>query len=206
MGKIQPEVLIRTTGITQQQHRDKDKSMSAKSRSSHFRAKLSQHLLQKAKGFTLIELLVVVVIVGILSAVAIPTFLNQVRRARVAEAQSGLTEVQRVSEVYRLDDGVYPSEFIDIASENDTPIVGINGTLYLNDPWTTKAPNYKQPVNDGAKYNTGQGTESTFWITTADVANKPAYKNGKGDALKCEVGLGTQVDEGNLDDGCNLKG
>lgn len=175
--------------------------MSAKSRSSHFRAKYSQFLLQKAKGFTLIELLVVVVIVGILSAVAIPTFLNQVRRARVAEAQSALTEVQRASEVYRLDVGLYPDDFAEISSENDTVTVGLNGTLYVNDPWTTKAPNYEPPVP-----SKGEGSIGVLWSTTADTANSPAYKNGKGFALVCEVGLGNQVDEGNLDDGCNLKG
>jgi len=175
--------------------------MSAKSRSSHFRVKYSQFLLQQAKGFTLIELLVVVVIVGILSAVAIPTFLNQVRRARVAEAQSALTEVQRASEVYRLDVGLYPSEFLDISSQNDTLATGRNGTLYLNDPWTTKAPNYELPVASAIT-----GSTAVLWTTTADTADAPAYKNGNGTALTCKVGLGTQVTNGNLDDGCNLKG
>jgi type II secretion system protein G len=79
--------------------------MSAKSRQSLFRAKLAQHILSASKGFTLIELLVVIVIVGILSAVAIPQFLNQVRRSRTAEAQAALTAVGRASEVYRLDFG-----------------------------------------------------------------------------------------------------
>jgi hypothetical protein len=39
---------------------------------------------------TLIKLLAVIVIVGILSAISIPNFLNHIRRSRVAEAQTAL--------------------------------------------------------------------------------------------------------------------
>ena len=158
--------------------------MSAKSRQSLFRAKLAQQILSKAKGFTLIELLVVIVIVGILSAVAIPQFLNQVRRSRTAEAQAALTAVGRASEVYRLDFSQYPSDYTTIQYGCPTTYCGAKQDKYMNDPWS--APNYQTPVATNISSVSPQGIR---WDTTA---NNDKYITASGSRIQCTIGLGSR--------------
>lgn len=50
------------------------------------------------KGFTLIELLTVVLIIGILTAVALPQYQNVIARSRISEAQSIMRTIYDTSE------------------------------------------------------------------------------------------------------------
>jgi type IV pilus assembly protein PilA len=62
-------------------------------------------------GFTLVELLVVMLILGLLAAIAIPSFFNQRDKARDADAKTQARTAQTAIETYATDhDGEYDSD------------------------------------------------------------------------------------------------
>lgn len=64
--------------------------------------------LQRARGFTLIELMIVVAVIGILSAIAAPSYTEYIRRGHRAEARAGLLQAQQWLERAATATGTYP--------------------------------------------------------------------------------------------------
>ena len=65
------------------------------------------------RGLTLIELLMVILIVGILAAIAVPTYSNYMIRARRADAKTALEQIRGAQEMWRAERGCYAQDGVD---------------------------------------------------------------------------------------------
>lgn len=83
--------------------------------------KKSKNILQK--GFTLVELMIVIVIVGILSAVALPNFLSQTDKAKATEAKTQAASLLKQVTVDSLGSNI--TSAVGIANTNGTGSVAV---------------------------------------------------------------------------------
>ena len=77
-------------------------------------------------GFTLIELLVVILIIGILAAIAIPSFLNQKGKAQDSSAKTQAASLQTAMETYATDNsGSYEGGTLGV-EDGDTLLIQVD--------------------------------------------------------------------------------
>lgn len=93
------------------------------------------------RGFTLIELMITVAIVGILAAVAYPSFTQYFVRAKRSAAQSFMHSVANKQEQYMLDRRSYAADLatLNVSAPAD---VSANYTITVTSDMTTTPPSY----------------------------------------------------------------
>jgi type IV pilus assembly protein PilA len=119
---------------------------------------------KEERGFTLIELLVVVLVIGVLAAIAIPSFLNQQTKAYDASAKELAHSAELAGETYATDnDGSYTGLTAGKLSQYDPTIntTAGNGNAYVVTPITGVTQSGYQITTHSAK-----GSD-TFTVTRA---------------------------------------
>lgn len=152
--------------------------------SAHPIEKLQSMRTKDEDGFTLIELLVVVVILGILTAIAIPTYLNYRKSANDKAAQSDLRNAISTFEVCNSDTG-YPTASTDAGvltncASQDNKISLSSGTTirYVVTPTSAAAGK----VTSYAIYSTNSGGNSDK-VYCYDSLNGGSVKTATGTTL-----------------------
>ena len=122
-----------------------------------------------SKGFTLIELMIVVVVIGILAAVAWPSYQEYLKRSRRSDAQSLMLSISSKEQQFILDRRQY------------TDVVGTGGLNIPAQGWNCTADSNKTCAN--AYYN--------VTVDLVTCAPPPACFTVAGRPVGVQVGDGT---------------
>jgi type IV pilus assembly protein PilE len=121
--------------------------------------------LDRSKGFSLIELMIVVTIVGVLAAIALPSYRNHLLRTNRTEAKSTLLNVQVAQEKFFLQNNRYAQTTAELSN---LPPAG------LGIPLTTPSGRYAIDFL-GAPTNTTYTIQATAQGDQADDTDCPLY-------------------------------
>jgi type IV pilus assembly protein PilA len=117
-------------------------------------------------GFTLIELLVVIIIIAILAAIAIPTFLGQRQKAQDASAKSLVRNAMTAVESQFVDSQAYAAATVVVSAHAIEPSITFNngGTINATTLTVTATSTASQRTVDYV------GGTSTYGIGTMSVS------------------------------------
>ena len=132
-------------------------------------------MINKGKGFSLIELMVVVSIVGLLTAVAVPSYTAYISRANRVDAKDKLSEAMFEMERFATRNRTYSSDMTDLGYATNPAIsnegyyqisaaaCGAGITVCVNLTATPVAGEYQAETGEVALTLDSRGTKTGKW-------------------------------------------
>lgn len=133
---------------------------------------------KKLKGFTLIEMLIAVAILGIIAAIAFPSYQEQVRKSKRKDAVYALTDIANRMERYY--------------SENNTYVITDLTDINLDDPATSPDGLYTLQV---------RGLATTYTARAIPVTGKSQASDSSCTAFQL-TSVGARTATGTLGNDC----
>lgn len=126
---------------------------------------------RRATGFTIVELLIVIVVIAILAAVTVVAYNGIQQRARDSTRTSDIAAIHRALELYRADNGVFPSVGTDNIGYNISTLSTALVPTYIasipNDP-NTSLTNYQ--------YVRGAASSGAYGIRISYETRTPCHR------------------------------
>ncbi len=123
-------------------------------------------------GFTLFELMIVMIIIGMLAAIAIPSYIRAVTRAKEAVLREDLHTIREAIDSYTVDKEKAPQGLDDLVQAGYLKTVPIDPITSRNDTWITSESDTLTDINEtqggvGDVHSGSQGvsTEGTTYNT-----------------------------------------
>jgi general secretion pathway protein G len=125
------------------------------------------------QGFTLIELMIVMTIIGLLAAIAIPSYLRSVQKAKEAVLKEDLHTMRTSIDSYTVDKEKAPQGLDDLVQGGYLKTVPIDPITGHNDTWITSQSDTLTDINEtqggiddvhsGAQNLASDGTSYNTW-------------------------------------------
>lgn len=126
--------------------------------------------LRRTGGFTLIEIMVVVVILGLLAAVLVPRLMGRTEQAKQTAARLDIRTIQGSLDLFKLDNGFYPSTEQGLEALVRPPEVGRPAKSFKKGGYLDKVP--RDPWGNPYVF-ASPGTHGDFDISSLGADGTP---------------------------------
>jgi general secretion pathway protein G len=103
--------------------------------------------IRRQEGFTLVELMVVMLIIGVLAAIAIPSYISSLKAAREAVLKEDLHVMRQAIDSYTMDKEKGPQSLDDLVQSGYLKEVPNDPMTHTNSTWVTATSDVLESVD-----------------------------------------------------------